>query len=84
MLLASAADRAAVEWDALEAELLSYGRDAYDAAMRELGYRDMIEPRRAPRKSGAAQHRCGWEGGYCSEFVTAFTAPNTSRAHGQQ
>ena len=75
MLLANLRDRAAVEWDALEAELLSYGRDAYDAAMRELGYRDMIEPRRAPRKSGAAQHRCGWEGGYCSKFVSGVYCP---------
>jgi hypothetical protein len=75
MTLANLRDRAVVEWDALEAELRSYGRDAYNAAMRELGYTDMIEPRTAPRKSGAAQHRCEWEGGYCAKFASGRYCP---------
>jgi hypothetical protein len=75
MTLANLRDRAAVEWDALEAELVSYGRDAYDAAMRELGYTGMIEPRTAPRKSGAAQKRCQWEGGYCAKFASGRYCP---------
>jgi hypothetical protein len=75
MQLANLRDRAIVEWDALTAELESYGRDTYDAAMRELGYTDMIAPRRAPRRSGAAQNRCEWEGGYCVKFVVGRYCP---------
>lgn len=37
MTLANLRDRAAVEWDALEAELRSYGRETFNSAMRELG-----------------------------------------------
>lgn len=70
MTLANLRDRAAVEYDALEAELLSYGRDAYDAAMRELGYTGMIAKRSGDSKGGAEQHRCEWEGGYCSVFAS--------------
>ncbi len=73
MQLANLRDRAAVEWDALEAELVSYGRDAYDAAMLELGYTDMIAPRTAPRKSGAVQHRCAAEG--CHKFTAGRYCP---------
>lgn len=68
MQLANLRDRAAVEWDALEAELSSYGRPAYQAAMRELGYTDMLPKRSKYGKGGAGQKRCGWEGGYCSVF----------------
>jgi hypothetical protein len=75
MALANLRDRAAVEWDALAAELLSYGRDAYDAAMRELGCTGMIAPRKAPAGSGLVQHRCEWEGGYCSKFTSGRYCP---------
>lgn len=71
MSLPNLRDRAVVEWDALAAELESYGRDAYDAAMRELGYTDMIAPRTGERKSGLAQHRCEWEGGHCVKFTSS-------------
>lgn len=80
MTLANLRDRAAVEWDALEAELLSYGRGAYDAAMRELGYVDMIAPS-APRRSGAVQHRCEWEGGYCAKFTIGRYCPEHEPAN---
>jgi hypothetical protein len=71
MALANLRDRAAVEWDALERELASYGRDAYNAAMRELGFTDMIEPKRvSARLGGGAQKRCQWEGGYCTKFAS--------------
>jgi hypothetical protein len=71
MVLANLRDRAAVEWDALEHELVSYGRDAYNAAMRELGFTDMIQPAaRARSLGGGAQKRCQWEGGYCTRFAS--------------
>jgi hypothetical protein len=66
MTLANLRDRAAVEWDALEAELVSYGRDAYTAAMRELGYAGMVEPRTRPAGSGLVQRRCEASG--CHRF----------------
>jgi hypothetical protein len=65
-ILPNLRDRAAVEWDALEAELVSYGRDAYDAAMRELGYAGMVEPRTRPAGSGLVQRRCEASG--CHKF----------------
>jgi hypothetical protein len=74
MILPNLRDRAAVEWDALETELVSYGRDAYDAAMRELGYAGMVEPRTAPRRSGAAQQRC--QGPGCHKFRSARYCPS--------
>jgi hypothetical protein len=38
--------------------------------MRELGYTDMVEPKRVSRGlSGAGQKRCQWEGGYCNAFT---------------
>lgn len=67
MQLANLRDRAAVEWDALAAELESYGRDAYDAAMRELGHVDMIAPRRSTEHHGGAQRRCEVNG--CHKFA---------------
>jgi hypothetical protein len=71
MVLANLRDRAIVEWDALERELASYGRDAYNAAMRELGFTAMIEPKRvSARLGGGAQKRCRWEGGYCAKFAS--------------
>lgn len=73
MTLANLRDRAAVEWDALEAELLSYGRDAYDTAMRQLGYSGMVEPRTRPAGSGLAQHRCEASG--CHKFATGRYCP---------
>jgi hypothetical protein len=83
MTLANLRDRAAVEWDELEAELLSYGRGAYDAAMRELGYTAMIAGK-APRRSGAAQHRCEWEGGYCAKFTSGRYCPEHEHANRPQ
>jgi hypothetical protein len=39
--------------------------------MRELGYTDMVEPKRVSRGlSGARQKRCRWEGGYCTKFAS--------------
>jgi hypothetical protein len=65
-------DRAAVEWDALEIELRSYGPLAFNDAMRELGHLAMVEPLKdTSRKGGAEQKRCGWEGGYCSVYVAS-------------
>jgi hypothetical protein len=77
MTLANLRDRAAVEWDALEAELRSYGRDAYDAAMRELGYSAMVEPRTRPAGSGLAQHRCEVWG--CHKFSAGRHCPEHER-----
>jgi hypothetical protein len=74
MTLANLRDRAAVEWDALEAELVSYGRDAYTAAMRELGYGGVVEPHTAPRRSGAAQQRC--QGPGCHKFTVGRYCPS--------
>jgi hypothetical protein len=74
MIVPNLRDRAAIEWDALEAELVSYGRDAYDAAMRELGYGGMVEPRTAPRRSGAAQQRC--QGPGCHKFTAGRYCPS--------
>ena len=68
MALANLRDRAAVEWDALEAELASYGRDAYTAAMRELGYTDMIERGSRYGKGGGPQKRCEETG--CNVFAS--------------
>jgi hypothetical protein len=76
MVLANLRDRAIVEWDELERELADYGRDAYNAAMRELGYTDMVEPKRGSRGlSGAGQKRCQWEGGYCTRFASGRYCP---------
>jgi len=66
MVLAKVRDRAYVEWDNLEAELQALGRDAYNAAMRELGFTDMIE-RRTDRRGGAVQKRCEAHG--CHRFT---------------
>jgi hypothetical protein len=41
MVLANLRDRAAAEWGVLDRELASYGRDAYNMAMRHLGYAGM-------------------------------------------
>jgi hypothetical protein len=49
MRLANLRDRAIVEWDEQERELAGYGRDASNAAMRELGVTDMVEPKRVSR-----------------------------------
>jgi len=46
MALANLRDRALVEWEQLERELMAYGRDAYNAAMRELGHTGMVETHR--------------------------------------
>lgn len=67
-------DRAVVEWDALETELASAGRATYEAAMRELGYRDMLAPPR-PRRSGLAPARCQWESGHCMKYVAGRFCP---------
>jgi hypothetical protein len=69
MALADLRDRAAVDWDALAAELESYGRGAYDAAMRELGYTDMIAPRDTGGRGGGPPKRCAvWQ---CHRFTAA-------------
>ncbi len=67
--LANMRDRAVIEWDALQQELESYGPDAFDNAMRAMGFTDMIGRKREGR-SGAGQHRCAWEHGYCQVFVS--------------
>jgi hypothetical protein len=72
MRLANLRDHAAVEWDALEAELESYGRDADNAALHLLGCTDMIErAARAGGLGGAEQKRCRWKGGHCAKFASA-------------
>jgi hypothetical protein len=67
MVLANLRDRAVVEWDALERDLMARGGDAFDSAMRELGFTDMIAPRRKG-VSGAVQHRCEVDG--CMRFAS--------------
>ena len=69
MALANLRDRALVEWEQLERELMAYGRDANNAAMRELGHTGMVETKRVAL-SGAARKRCQWEGGYCTKFAS--------------
>jgi hypothetical protein len=76
MVLANLRDRAIVEWDQLERELSKLGERAFNAAMRELGYRDMIGRRSGDRKSGGDQRRCGYgsctrwaRGRYCAEHL---------------
>jgi hypothetical protein len=71
--IANLRDRAAVEWDALAEELESYGRDAYDAAMRELGYTNMIAPRRSAERHGGRQRRCEASG--CEKFTAGRYCP---------
>lgn len=75
MQLANLRDRAAVEWDVLELEMGSWSREAYNAAMRELGYTGRLETRTYSRQSGAVQRRCGWEGGQCVRFVSGRYCP---------
>jgi hypothetical protein len=74
MVLANLRDRAIVEWDQLERELSKLGERAYNAAMRELGFTDMIVKRSGDRKSGGDQRRCEFgsctrwaRGRYCAE-----------------
>jgi hypothetical protein len=67
--LANLRDRFAVEPDALESELVSYGRSAYDAAMRELGEPVEREHGGAYGHSGAVQHRCAEQ--HCDRFTSA-------------
>lgn len=67
MTLANLRDRALVEWDTLETELVLYGREAYDAAMRELGY--PVERVARVQRSGLVQHRCEASG--CHKFSAA-------------
>jgi hypothetical protein len=75
MALANLRDRAAIEWDALDAELRSYGVKAYDAAMRELGETPQREHGGAYGHGGGAQHRCEWEGGHCAKYSSARYCP---------
>ena len=74
MVLANLRDRAIVEWDQLERELSQLGERAFNQAMRELGYTDMILKRHGDRKSGGDQRRCEFgsctrwaRGRYCAE-----------------
>jgi hypothetical protein len=60
MVLANLRDIALIEPDALE----KLGRKSWNAAMRELGYSDMVE-RRAPARR-IPQPQCAAEG--CSKF----------------
>jgi hypothetical protein len=60
-------DRAAVEGDALEAELMRSGPDAWNEACRELGTRDAMIVRSFKRDGGAeGSKRCEWTS--CSKF----------------
>lgn len=68
MVIANYRDRAKIEPDDLEAELVGYGRDAYNAVARELGWpRWAATPK--PTRGGAGQKRCAWAEGYCSRFT---------------
>lgn len=67
MIVPNLRDRAAIEPDALEAELCEQGRTVYNAAARELGWPHWSAPKRESR-SGTS--RCQWEGGYCMTFVS--------------
>lgn len=85
LTLANLRDRAAVEWDALKAELLAIGRDAYERACRELGYTDLIGKKGGPSRSGR-QSRCEfgtctrWTSGvYCDEHKAH--RPEVASAH---
>jgi hypothetical protein len=67
LVLANLRDRAIVEWDTLERDLMAQGRGVFDAAMRELGFTDMIESGGKYGHSGAVQHRCEVSG--CNRFA---------------
>jgi hypothetical protein len=75
-------DRAAVEWDTLQAELATYGRDAYNAAMRDLGYRDLVDQLPRSRGGGAQQKRCEWDGGSCSGYAAGRYCNEHRAGHG--
>jgi hypothetical protein len=63
-------DRAAIEWDTLETELLAMGRHAYIEAMGELGFEsaDVVGPATVKRKGGGlARIRCQWPS--CGKFT---------------
>ncbi|HEY4451021.1 MAG TPA: hypothetical protein VGN13_05455 [Solirubrobacteraceae bacterium] len=70
MVIANYRDRAHVEPAELEAELIGYGRDAYNAVARELGWQTWGAVAK-PSRGGAAQHRCEWEQGYCAKFTSS-------------
>jgi hypothetical protein len=67
MIVPNLRDRAAIERELLEAELIEYGRDAYNAAARVLGWGLWIEPSR-DRQGGAERRRCQWQGGHCVKY----------------
>jgi hypothetical protein len=68
MVLANLRDRALIEWDTLEAELLAQGRDTFEAAMRELGFTGMVALG-GERKTGGDQHRCAFA--TCTRWTAA-------------
>lgn len=68
-------DRAVIEWDQLEAELSQLGRERWNDAMREIGSLDLVLPRYADRRSGAAPKRCAWAEGHCVKFTSAIYCP---------
>ncbi len=74
--LANLRDRADIEWDVLERELSSLGRDAYNTAMAEIGAVGMIERKRTPRKGGLGQKRCETHG--CHKFTSSRLCPSCS------
>lgn len=80
MALANLRDRYAIEPDAVESELHGYGRAAYVAGMREIGETPERESGGRYGHGGAGQHRCEWEGGYCTKYSGGRYCPEHSNA----
>lgn len=72
MTLPNLRDRAAVEPAELEAELASYGRHAYNAAAREIGWPVWVEVHTHDRRGGAPR-RCEVNG--CHLFASGRYCP---------
>lgn len=79
--LANLRDRAQLDWETLSAEIAQLAPAEQNRIYRELGYLDLVVALdsagriAAPRRSGDAQKRCQWQGGYCSRYVTGATCP---------
>lgn len=75
MIVPNLRDRAVIEWDALEADLSRLGRDEWNAAMREIGAKDLVMPKYGDRRSGLGSKRCAWAEGHCVKFTATIYCP---------